>query len=88
VHLRSEKGVLSVSRRDSRILPMIDDEQTSLISETPETTKVVDQPEKGDQPDNRKPYSKPELRRLGKLSEISKKGLLVGQETLNILLRS
>jgi hypothetical protein len=35
----------------------------------------------------RKPYSKPELRRLGKLSEISKKGIRTGGELI-VLLRS
>ena len=56
---------------------MTSDEKSIWISKRPETTKVVDKP---DRSDNRKAYSKPELRRLGKLSELTKNARLGSPE--------
>jgi hypothetical protein len=55
--------------------------------EQPEKRQEATETQKTEIPDKRKPYSKPELRRLGKLGEISKKGPLLGSEVL-VLLRS
>jgi hypothetical protein len=44
-------------------------------------------PEDANKPDDRKAYSQPQLKRLGKLSEIAKRGILTGNELI-VLLRS
>ena len=38
-----------------------------------------------DKPDDRKAYSEPCMKRLGRLDEIAKLGLIVGQEVLGVL---
>jgi len=41
-----------------------------------------------DKPDDRKAYSEPCIKRLGKLDEIAKRGLLVGEEILGTAFQS
>ena len=41
-----------------------------------------------EKPDNRRAYSKPRLKRLGKLDEIAKRGLKVNLEPGSIIFRS
>ena len=59
---------------------MINGEQSSRSSENPETSK-------GETIAKKKPYAKPELRGMGKLSDLAQHGLITGNEVI-VLLRS